>query len=48
MANYGWDDLLLRVRIGSGVWTDIRSYVDEQSIAKIKAMLEDFNPKGNT
>lgn len=48
MANYGWDDLLLRVRIGSGVWTDIRSYVDEQSIAKIKAMLEDFHPKGNT
>jgi hypothetical protein len=46
MSRYGWKDLTLKFGIVGGNWYDISAYVDDQSMAKLKAMIEEFHPKG--
>lgn len=48
MANYGWNDLRLYAKKdgGSNSWIAISSWVDNQDLARPKALLEEFHPKG--
>jgi hypothetical protein len=47
MAYYGWQDLRLKAKNGTGgTWTDIKSWVDEQDMPKLKALFEVWHPKG--
>lgn len=48
MANYAWDDLILKFGLDTMLYHNISTYVDEQSSLKLKAMLEDWHPKGQT
>lgn len=47
MANYGWDDVRVRFGNHNDIWYDIHGYIDEQTIAKLKAAIEDWRPKGS-
>lgn len=46
--NYGWDDVRLRYGNNADIWYDIHAYIDEQTFAKLKALFDDWRPKGST
>jgi len=48
MANYGWEDLQLKIKqdTSSYTWAAIKTWVDTQDMPTPKAVLEDWHPKG--
>lgn len=48
MSNFAWDDLILKFGLSGQLYYSIGAYIDEQSALKLKAMLEDWHPKGTT
>lgn len=48
MANWGWDDVRVRYGNNADIWYDVHPYIDEETMAGLKADIEDWRPKGST